>query len=65
MPYELEGRWCGEPGCGGELRHRRRRTATGIVTYLVCQFCGARTPVLAYDMATGEHTDLLATARKS
>jgi hypothetical protein len=64
---EAIGRWCGATvwyndsqygACGGELLYRRRLEGEQIVSYLICQFCGHQTPMLACDTATGEHTSL-------
>jgi hypothetical protein len=64
----IGGRWCGQAmwfdqagygRCGGELLYRRRLEDARIVSYLVCQFCGNQTPMLACDTATGEHADLM------
>jgi hypothetical protein len=67
----IGGRWCGREWldgpqlrhCGGELLYRWRLEGERIVSYLVCQFCGHQTPMLACDTATGEHADLIAWAQ--
>lgn len=68
MSEAIGGRWCGQAvfspqrgyqRCGGELLYRRRLEGERIVSYLVCQFCGHQTPMLACDTDTGEHRNLL------
>lgn len=51
----IDGRWCGE--CGGELLPRRRKEGEWLVTYLICQFCGAKRCMLECNAKTMEHRE--------
>lgn len=51
----IDGRWCGE--CGGELLPRRRKEGEWLVTYLICQFCGAKRSMLECNALTREHRE--------
>jgi hypothetical protein len=50
----IDGSWCSQPDCGGNLAYKRALAGGALRTYLWCWRCGTHTEVASYPYQPGE-----------